>query len=213
MPRKVNEQMPPSHLVGGQELTASKIQQTLLRWWGFDTFRPLQAEAISAAIHGRDSVVVLPTGGGKSLCYQLPPLLSQTTDIVVSPLVSLMKDQVDSLESIGYPAAAIHSGLSHNDRRRTYQKLRSGNLRLLFIAPERLFNSTLVETLSHLSIQRFAIDEAHCISQWGHDFRPEYRQLSALRDRFPQTSFHAYTATATPQVRRGAGTNALSPLW
>ena len=123
MPRKVNEQMPPSHPVGGQELTDSKIQQTLLRWWGFDTFRPLQAEAISAAIHGRDSVVVLPTGGGKSLCYQLPPLLSQTTDIVVSPLVSLMKDQVDSLESIGYPAAAIHSGLSHNDRRRTYQKL------------------------------------------------------------------------------------------
>ena len=202
MSRKVNEQMPPSHHVGGQELINSKIYQTLLRWWGFDTFRPLQIEAISAAIHGRDSVVVLPTGGGKSLCYQLPPLLSQTTDIVVSPLVSLMKDQVDSLESIGYPAAAIHSGLSHNDRRRTYQKLRSGNLRLLFIAPERLFNSNLVETLSHLSIQRFAIDEAHCISQWGHDFRPEYRQLSALRDRFPQTSFHAYTATATPQVRK-----------
>ena len=109
MPSKVNEQKPPSHLVDGQEQDDSEVHQTLLRWWGFDTFRPLQAEAISAAMNGRDSVVVLPTGGGKSLCYQLPPLLSQTTDIVVSPLVSLMKDQVDSLESIGYPAAAIHS--------------------------------------------------------------------------------------------------------
>lgn len=202
MPRKVNKQMPPSHQVDGQEPDDSKVHQTLLRWWGFDTFRPLQAEAISAAMNGRDSVVVLPTGGGKSLCYQLPPLLSQTTDIVVSPLVSLMKDQVDSLESIGYPAAAIHSGLSQNDRSKTYRRLRSGNLRLLFIAPERLFNSNLVETLSLLSIRRFAIDEAHCISQWGHDFRPEYRQLSTLRDRFPRASFHAYTATATPHVRK-----------
>ena len=201
-PRKVNEQTPTSHTLHQQAQTDSKIHQTLLRWWGYDTFRPLQIEAISAAIYGRDSVVVLPTGGGKSLCYQLPPLLSQTTDIVVSPLVSLMKDQVDALDSIGYPAATIHGGLSPKDRRKTYQKLQNGNLRLLFVAPERLFNSNLVDTLSQLPIQRFAIDEAHCISQWGHDFRPEYRQLSALREHFPQASFHAYTATATPHVRK-----------
>ena len=202
MTRKVTDQTPPSNQVNGQKSLSSDIHQTLLRWWGFDTFRPLQAEAISAAVHGHDSVVVLPTGGGKSLCYQLPPLLSQTTDIIISPLVSLMKDQVDSLEAIGYPAAAIHSGLSVNERRKTYQRLRSGVLRLLFIAPERLFNSNLIETISHLSIHRFAIDEAHCISQWGHDFRPEYRQLSTLRNHFPQASFHAYTATATPPVRK-----------
>ena len=113
-----------------------------------------------------------------------------------------MKDQVDALDSIGYPAATIHGGLSPKDRQKTYQKLQNGNLRLLFVAPERLFNSNLVDTLSQLPIQRFAIDEAHCISQWGHDFRPEYRQLSALREHFPQASFHAYTATATPHVRK-----------
>ncbi len=177
------------------------IRDTLRSWWGFDTLRPLQHEAIAAAAAGRDSLVVLPTGGGKSLCYQLPPLLDQTTDVVISPLVSLMKDQVDALEAIGYPAAAIHAGLSMEQRRDIYDRLRGGDLRLLFTAPERLFNTGLLDTLGSVGISRINIDEAHCISQWGHDFRPEYRQLAALRERFPQASVHAFTATATPRVR------------
>ncbi len=179
----------------------SSIRETLQTWWGFDTLRPLQTEAIAAAVAGHDSLVVLPTGGGKSLCYQLPPLLSETTDIVVSPLVSLMKDQVDALEAIGYPAAAIHGGLSLLERRQIYDRLRAGELRLLFTAPERLFGTGLLDSLAAVGVRRFAIDEAHCISQWGHDFRPEYRQLAALRERFPQASMHAFTATATPRVR------------
>ena len=185
---------------------ADSLRDTLRSWWGFDTLRPLQAEAIAAAAGARDSLVVLPTGGGKSLCYQLPPLLDETTDIVISPLVSLMKDQVDALEAIGYPAAAIHAGLSLDQRRQVYDRLRAGDLRLLFTAPERLFNTGLLDTLTAVGVSRINIDEAHCISQWGHDFRPEYRQLAAVRERFPRASVHAFTATATPRVRNDIAT-------
>ena len=178
-----------------------EVPAILGRWWGFDRLRPLQAEAIVAAIEGRDSLVVMPTGGGKSLCYQLPPLVGDSTDVVVSPLVALMKDQVDALEAIGYPAAAIHSGLTDAERRSVRDRLAAGELRLLFTAPERLVNTGLIDLLARVGVKRFAIDEAHCISQWGHDFRPEYRQLAMLRDRFPSASLHAFTATATPRVR------------
>jgi ATP-dependent DNA helicase RecQ len=173
----------------------------LAKWWGFDQLRPLQAEAIHAALDGRDSLVVMPTGGGKSLCYQLPPLVGESTDVVVSPLVALMKDQVDALEAIGYPAAALHSGLSQDERLQIRDRLAAGELRLLFTAPERLVNTGLLDLLAQVGVKRFSIDEAHCISQWGHDFRPEYRQLALLRDRFPTASLHAFTATATPRVR------------
>jgi ATP-dependent DNA helicase RecQ len=173
----------------------------LSRWWGFDTLRPLQAEAITTALAGRDSLVVMPTGGGKSLCYQVPPLVGATTDVVVSPLVALMKDQVDALEAIGYPAAALHGGMSQEERAAVRDRLAAGELRLLFSAPERLVNTGLLDLLARVGVKRFAIDEAHCISQWGHDFRPEYRQLALLRDRFPAASIHAFTATATPRVR------------
>ncbi len=178
-----------------------RIAEILGRWWGFEQLRPLQAEAIRAALAGRDSLVVMPTGGGKSLCYQVPPLVGDTTDVVISPLVALMKDQVDALEAIGYPAAAIHSGLDPEERRRIRDRLAAGELRLLFTAPERLVNSGLLDLLARVGVRRFAVDEAHCISQWGHDFRPEYRQLALLRERFPAASIHAYTATATPRVR------------
>ena len=127
--------------------------------------------------------------------------MNETTDVVVSPLVALMKDQVDALEAIGYPAAAIHSGLSADERRQIRDRLAAGELRLLFTAPERLVNSGLLDLLAQVGVKRFSIDEAHCISQWGHDFRPEYRQLALLRERFPSASIHAFTATATPRVR------------
>ncbi|MFM7205501.1 MAG: DNA helicase RecQ [Planctomycetaceae bacterium] len=185
---------PPSHV-------DPRIAEVLTRWWGFDTLRPLQAEAIGAALAGRDSLVVMPTGGGKSLCYQLPPLVSETTDVVISPLVALMKDQVDALEAIGYPAAALHGGMSQEERSRVRDQLAAGELRLLFAAPERLVNTGLLDLLARVGVKRFSIDEAHCISHWGHDFRPEYRQLELLRDRFPAASVHAFTATATPRVR------------
>ncbi len=178
-----------------------RITEVLSRWWGFDTLRPLQAEAIAAALAGRDSLVVMPTGGGKSLCYQVPPLVGDTTDVVVSPLVALMKDQVDALEAIGYPAAALHGGMSQEERAAVRDRLAAGEIRLLFTAPERLVNTGLLDLLARVGVKRFAIDEAHCISQWGHDFRPEYRQLALLRDRFPTASIHAFTATATPRVR------------
>ena len=179
----------------------TQIADVLTRWWGFDRLRPLQAEAIAAALAGRDSLVVMPTGGGKSLCYQLPPLMGETTDVVISPLVALMKDQVDALEAIGYPAAAIHGGMSQEERSQVRDRLAAGELRLLFTAPERLVNTGLLDLLARVGVKRFAVDEAHCISHWGHDFRPEYRQLALLRDRFPSASIHAFTATATPRVR------------
>jgi len=188
----------------GAQVVASRdprVADVLKRWWGFETLRPMQGEAIEAALAGRDSLVVMPTGGGKSLCYQLPSLVSDSTDVVISPLVALMKDQVDALEAIGYPAAALHSGLSPEERSSILDRLRAGELRLLFSAPERLVNSGLLDTLARVGVKRFAIDEAHCISHWGHDFRPEYRQLALLRERFPQASLHAFTATATPRVR------------
>ena len=179
----------------------ARITEVLSRWWGFDHLRPLQSEAIKAALEGRDSLVVMPTGGGKSLCYQLPPLVGESTDVVISPLVALMKDQVDALEAIGYPAAALHGGMSQEERADVRDRLAAGELRLLFAAPERLENTGLLDVLARVGVKRFAIDEAHCISHWGHDFRPEYRQLALLRDRFPSASIHAFTATATPRVR------------
>jgi ATP-dependent DNA helicase RecQ len=179
----------------------SALLETIRRFWGYDRLRPLQEEAIAAAIEKRDSLVVLPTGGGKSLCYQVPPLMSERLDLVVSPLISLMKDQLDGLRACGYPAAAIHSGLSVEERRDAERFLASGQCRLAFVAPERVASPGFIAFLQRLGVGAFAIDEAHCISHWGHDFRPEYRQLARLREAFPQASFHAYTATATERVR------------
>jgi ATP-dependent DNA helicase RecQ len=180
----------------------ARICGVVKRFWGYDTLRPLQAEAIQAGIDHRDSLVVLPTGGGKSLCYQVPPALAERTDIVVSPLISLMKDQVDGLVSNGYPAAALHSGLTDAQRREIERGIAHNQFRLLFVAPERLLTSYFLQIIRKLNVKAFAVDEAHCISQWGHDFRPEYRQLARLKQEFPGISVHAYTATATPRVRQ-----------
>ncbi len=173
----------------------------LRRHFGYDTLRPLQAEAIAAGLARRDSLVVLPTGGGKSLCYQMPPLVAERLDVVVSPLIALMKDQVDGLIANGYPAAALHSGMTEDERAAVRRGLQEGRYRLLFVSPERIANEAFVQALRRYNVASFAIDEAHCISQWGHDFRPEYRQLARLREIFPECSLHAFTATATPQVR------------
>lgn len=172
------------------------------RYWGFDSLRPIQEEAIRAALQGRDSLVVMPTGGGKSLCYQVPPVVTDRLSVVVSPLISLMKDQVDGLEMGGYPAAAIYSGMDPDRVRAIEDRLAAGELRLLFLAPERLLTPWATERLRRLDVASFAIDEAHCISQWGHDFRPEYRRLAELRGVYPKASVHAFTATATERVRR-----------
>lgn len=181
--------------------SAEDVAEVVRRYWGFDSLRPLQHEAIRAEIDRQDSLVVLPTGGGKSLCYQVPPLLSGRTDIVVSPLISLMKDQVDGLCANGYPAACLHSAQEPAERTEAQRFIASGACRLVFVSPERLVTSWFLETVEQLQIRSFAVDEAHCISHWGHDFRPEYRQLAVLKQRIPGASLHAYTATATERVR------------
>ena len=177
------------------------ILATVRRYWGYSELRPLQAQAITAGLEQRDSLVVMPTGGGKSLCYQVPAELAQRTDIVVSPLISLMKDQVDGLRQCGYPAAALYSGLPAHAVQETEEQFAAGRYRLLFVAPERLLLARFLQLAERVGIRAFAIDEAHCISHWGHDFRPEYRRLAEIKSRFPRASIHAYTATATERVR------------
>jgi ATP-dependent DNA helicase RecQ len=182
--------------------TADRIIATMRRFWGFESLRPLQAEAIRAGLDRRDSLVVMPTGGGKSLCYQVPPAVAGRTDIVISPLIALMKDQVDALRACGYPAAALYSGMEAAQIRGVEREIAGGRLHLIFVAPERMLTPRFLEVADRLGVATFAIDEAHCISHWGHDFRPEYRQLAELKTRFPKASVHAYTATATERVRR-----------
>jgi len=180
-------------------------EPTLLRFlkqhWGYDSFRPLQMEAMSCVLERRDSLVVLPTGGGKSLCYQVPALCRPGLAVVVSPLISLMKDQVDSLQACGVSAAFINSSQTPDEKRQVAEAIRIGELRLLYIAPERLVQPQTVPFLRGAGLSFIAVDEAHCISEWGHDFRPEYRGLKVLRESFPDVAIHAFTATATSQVR------------
>ncbi|MEO8217713.1 MAG: DNA helicase RecQ [Acidobacteriota bacterium] len=188
-------------MLRGPHIASADVLSVLRRFWGYDSLRPLQARAIAAVLGRRDSVVVMPTGGGKSLCYQLPPLLTLELTVVVSPLISLMKDQVDSLRELGVEARQLNSTTSPDEKREIAALARSGALRLLFVSPERLASERLQQFLRQLDVRTFAIDEAHCISHWGHDFRPEYRQMGELRQKFPQAAFHAYTATATVRVR------------
>jgi len=186
---------------GASGRASENVLAVLRRFWGFEELRPLQWEAIQAGLERRDSLVVMPTGGGKSLCYQVPPAVAGRTDVVVSPLIALMKDQVDALRESGYPAAAIHSGIDLAEIRQVERELADGRHYLIFVAPERLLTPRFLELATRLKVSSFAIDEAHCISQWGHDFRPEYRRLAELKTHFPRASIHAYTATATERVR------------
>ncbi len=177
------------------------LRSALKRFWGYRDFRPLQPEAMEAVTSGRDSVVVLPTGGGKSLCFQAPAMVMPGLAVVVSPLISLMKDQVDSLQDCGIPAAYINSTMTPDERRHTAAAISDGRLKMLYLSPERLTTPRTIAFLQRVRPAFFAIDEAHCISDWGHDFRPEYRALRILKQSFPGVAVHAYTATATERVR------------
>ncbi|MGC4006520.1 MAG: DNA helicase RecQ [Pirellulales bacterium] len=177
------------------------LREIVEKYWGYDTFRPLQAEAMRSVLDGRDSVVVMPTGGGKSLCYQAPALAMPGLAIVVSPLISLMKDQVDALVDNGVPAACVNSTQTPAERRATADEIRAGRLKLLYLSPEKLMTERTLEFLKASNVSFIAIDEAHCISDWGHDFRPEYRTLRSLKKHFPGIAVHGYTATATEHVR------------
>jgi ATP-dependent DNA helicase RecQ len=169
--------------------------------FGYDTFRPLQREVIENVLAHRDTLAVMPTGGGKSLCYQIPALLFDGLSVVVSPLISLMKDQVEQLHALGVPALFLNSSLSPEAYQENMDYVRRGDVKLLYVAPETLLTPRLFSLLSSLQVDCLTIDEAHCISEWGHDFRPEYRQLVDVRRRFPQAVCLALTATATPRVR------------
>ena len=169
--------------------------------FGYDQFRPLQREIVQDALAGRDVFVLMPTGGGKSLCFQLPALMRDGLTIVVSPLISLMKDQVDALKTSGIPATYLNSTLDREEAKARWRGLHRGEYRMLYVAPERLMLDTFLERALNWNIAQLAIDEAHCISEWGHDFRPEYRELKKLRKRLPDVPIMALTATATERVR------------
>src|SRR5215467_3532895 len=186
-------------------MTTSALQDVLARFWGYTSLRPLQREAMEAVLTGRDSIVVLPTGSGKSLCFQAPAVLHDGVAVVISPLISLMKDQVDTLVGNGVPAGFYNSSLAPEEKSAVVSGLRQGRYRLLYVSPERLVGDgrdSFLSMLASCGISFLAIDEAHCISQWGHDFRPEYRQLARVRQLLPGVSVHAFTATATARVRR-----------
>jgi ATP-dependent DNA helicase RecQ len=181
--------------------TSTAIHRTLQRVYGYTAFRPHQQAIIEDLIAGHDAFVLMPTGGGKSLCYQMPALLREGVGVVVSPLISLMKDQVDALVANGVAAAYYNSSLGPDTARQVLARLQSGELDLLYISPERLLSGDFLERLADIEVALFAIDEAHCVSQWGHDFRPEYAALGGLRERFPAVPLVALTATADAQTR------------
>jgi ATP-dependent DNA helicase RecQ len=173
----------------------------LRRYWGYSSFRPLQERIVRSLLAGHDTCVVMPTGGGKSLCYQLPAVVGGRTAVVISPLIALMQDQAAQLAQMGIPAAVLNSFLSAEEQSRVMRQAREGAYRLLYLSPERLARGDTLGWLERVPIGFFAIDEAHCISEWGHEFRPEYRQLSRLRGSFPDRPIAAFTASATRHVR------------
>jgi ATP-dependent DNA helicase RecQ len=182
-------------------VTAKTLESALKEYFGFDTFRPLQREICESTLAGRDVVGLLPTGGGKSLCFQLPALLEPGLTLVVSPLIALMKDQVDGLSQSGIPATLLNSSLDEPEAAERIAGLDRGEYRLLYVAPERIALRGFLNGLDRWNLRRIAVDEAHCVSEWGHDFRPEYRRIAILRERYPHVPVLALTATATDRVR------------
>ena len=194
---------PPTPHAGQDDPLAAALKQH----FGHETFRPMQRDIIDNVLNGRDTFVVMPTGGGKSLCYQLPALMGEGTTIVISPLIALMQDQVAQLEQNGIRATMLNSTLDRDEAFDRERRALQGEYDLIYMAPERLMSTAGSRLLRQLDVARFAIDEAHCISEWGHDFRPEYRMIGQLREqfggRFADTPIVALTATATPTRPRG----------
>ena len=179
----------------------AELLTPLRRYWGYSSFRPLQERIVRSLLAGHDTCVVMPTGGGKSLCYQLPAVVSERTTVVISPLIALMQDQAAQLAQMGIPAAVLNSSISNEQQSQVMRQAREGAFRLLYLSPERLQRADTLGWLQQVPISFFAIDEAHCISEWGHEFRPEYRHLSRLRGKFPDRPIAAFTASATRHVR------------
>jgi ATP-dependent DNA helicase RecQ len=178
------------------------VLDTLRTVFGFESFRPNQETIITSIMTGKDVFAVMPTGGGKSLCYQLPALLREGTAVVISPLISLMKDQVDAARENGIAAVFMNSSQDQRELADIHRRLKGNQVKLLYIAPERFAMPQFIETLKGIPLSLFAIDEAHCISEWGHDFRPDYLALSAIPSLFPGIPVAAFTATATEKVQQ-----------
>lgn len=172
----------------------------LKQYWGYDNFRPLQDEIVDAVLQGRDTLALMPTGGGKSICFQVPAMMQEGICIVISPLIALMKDQIQNLRAKGIEAIAIYSGMSYREIDIALDNCIFGKIKFLYIAPERLYSDLVQERIRYMKVNLYAIDEAHCISQWGYDFRPSYLKLAKLRELHPKVPFLALTATATPRV-------------
>jgi ATP-dependent DNA helicase RecQ len=181
--------------------TETDLLTPLKRYWGYSTFRPLQERIVRSLLAGHDTCVVMPTGGGKSLCYQLPAVVSGGTAVVISPLIALMQDQATQLAQMGIPAAVLNSTMNEAEQNKVMSKARDGAYRLLYVSPERVARGDTMGWMQQVPVTFFAIDEAHCISEWGHEFRPEYRQLNKLRGKFPDRPIAAFTASATRHVR------------
>jgi ATP-dependent DNA helicase RecQ len=177
------------------------LKEALRKYWGHAEFRPKQEDVVRSLLDGRDVAVVMPTGGGKSLCYQLPAVVSGRLCVVISPLIALMQDQAAQLEEMGIRAAVLNSAQDREEQKDVFRRLHRGDLQLIYLSPERLALPQTAEWIEKCNPGFFAVDEAHCISEWGHEFRPEYRQLRLLRERFPETPIAAFTASATRQVR------------
>ena len=180
----------------------SKALEILQKYWKHDSFRTVQEEIINAVLEGKDTLALLPTGGGKSICFQVPAMMNDGLCLVISPLIALMRDQVQNLQNKGIKAIALTGGINENEIIDLLDNCQYGNYKFLYLSPERLQNDWILERIKNLPINLIAIDEAHCVSQWGHDFRPAYLKINMLKDFFPKIPFLALTATATERVQK-----------